>query len=287
MRNGEWLKNTEALDRGAEELLRLLKGQTERYTGGDSTSIPVETARELLESICYCLGMGPGGDLPEVDLEVAFREGQKRIERKLVWGRGLWEAVRDHMPQVESRSMKDTVNSIGTFWHRYDHRLFAHLIPCDIDYQLAIPVPEERKGVDYINAYLTRLAVENRFLLRFSGQREAALLERYCPGYQDLLVNLFEPVFAGALGLALLDQDPSELILSGEKLEGLKALFRDLPPRGLEELLARGADRLSDRLELDGAESRDYLRSCGRALAPRIAAARDMGGMEGIFPTEK
>ena len=286
MRNGEALKNTGGPAPGTEKLLRLLKRQAERYTGGDSTSIPVETARELLKSVCYCLGLGPDGDLPGGDLEAAFQAGLERIEKKLVWGRGLWEAVRDHMPPVESRSMEDTVSSIGTFWRRYDYRLFAHLIPCDIDYQLAIPVPEERKGVDYINAYLTRLAVENRFLLRFSARREAALLGRWCPDYKDLLVNLFEPVFAGALGLTLLGRDPEKLLLSAAELEDLKTLFRDLPRRRLEELLKRGSDRLTDRLELNGAESRDYLRACGRALAPRIIAARDAGGMEGIFPTE-
>ena len=49
MRNGEALKNTGGPAPGTEKLLRLLKRQAERYTGGDSTSIPVETARELLE----------------------------------------------------------------------------------------------------------------------------------------------------------------------------------------------------------------------------------------------
>ena len=285
MRNGEALKNTGGPAPGTEKLLRLLKRQAERYTGGDSTSIPVETARELLESVCFCLETGPDGALPEGDLEAAFQAGLDRVEGKIAWGRALWEAVKDHMPPVESRSMDDTVAGIGTFWARYDYRLFAHLVPCDIDYQLAIPVPEERKGVDYINAYLTRLAVENRFLLRFSAQREAELLGRWCPDYKDLLVNLFEPVFAGALGLTLLDREPEKLLLSVKELEELKTLFRDLPRRALEELLERGADRLTDRLDLDGAESRDYLRACGRTLAPRIIAARDAGGMEGIFPT--
>ena len=286
MRNGEALKHTGGPAPGTEKWLRLLKRQAERYTGGDSTSIPVETARELLESILYCLGAEGEEDLPEGDLEGAFQAGLERIEKKLAWGRGLWEAVRSHMPPVESRSMEDTVSSIGTFWRRYDYRLFAHLVPCDIDYQLAVPVPEELKGVDYINAYLTRLAVENRFLLRFSGQREAALLGRWCPGYRELLVNLFEPVFAGALGLTLLGRDPEKLVLSARELEELKARFQNLPRRRMEELLKRGADRLSGQLQLDGAESRDYLRTCAYALAPRIIAARDVGGMEGIFPTE-
>lgn len=283
MRKNEALQNTGALDPGAEKLLRLMKRQAERYTGGDSSSIPLETARELLESICFCLGVEADGDLPGGDLEAAFREGLERIEKKLAWGRALWAAVRDHMPPVESRSMEDTVESIGTFWERYDYRLFAHLVPCDIDYQLSIPVSEQLRGVDYVNAYLTRLAVENQFLLRFSGKREDVILRRYCPDYRGLLVNLFEPVFAVVLGLELLGRDPEGLALTREDLEALDGLFRNLPRRGLENLLEQGTRRLAARLALNGRESRDYLRTCGRALAPRIAAARDVGGMEGIF----
>ena len=284
MRNGEALNRTGGQAPGAEKLLRLLKRQAERYTGGDSTSIPVETARELLESVCFCLETGPDGALPEGDLEAAFQAGLDRVEGKIAWGRALWEAVKDHMPPVESRSMDDTVAGISTFWARYDYRLFAHLIPCDIDYQLAIPVSEQLRGVDYVNAYLTHLWVENHFLRCFSGQREKALLEGYCTDYRTLLVNLFEPVFAAALGLELLGRDPAELNRTPADREELTALFRELPRRRMEELLEQGADRLAQRLELAGQKSREYLRECGRSLTPRIAAARDVGGMEGVFP---
>ena len=179
--------------------------------------------------------------------------------------------------------MEDTIRSIGVFWRRYDPRLFANQIPCDIDYQLAIPVPESRRGVDYVNAYLTRLAVENQFLNRFSGVAEKVLLERWCPGYRELLVNLFEPVFAVALGLELLGREPGPLTLGKEDLEELGELFRDGSRRGLDDLLCGAADRLAVRLEFNGRESREYLRACAAELTPRIATARDVGGLEGIF----
>lgn len=38
-----------------EKLWCLLAKRTERYTMGDSTSVPVETAQELLASICFTL----------------------------------------------------------------------------------------------------------------------------------------------------------------------------------------------------------------------------------------
>ena len=37
-----------------EEIFALLQDRIQRYTMGDSTSVPVDTARLLLESIAYC-----------------------------------------------------------------------------------------------------------------------------------------------------------------------------------------------------------------------------------------
>ena len=129
---GEWLLADASVPRGARaqleaQLLSLLAWQARLFTAGDSTSLPEETARSLLESVEY--------------------------------GKRLWLAACERLPPVENRSMQDTLRGIGTFFRRYDVRFFAHEIPCDIDYQLAIPVEPEQKGVDYVNRYLERLTL--------------------------------------------------------------------------------------------------------------------------------
>ena len=49
----------EARTRARANLLELLLAQAQRYTQGESTSLPRETMDELLASLCYTLGIDP------------------------------------------------------------------------------------------------------------------------------------------------------------------------------------------------------------------------------------
>ena len=139
------------------------------------------------------------------------------------------------------------------------------------------------RGVDYVNSYLERLAGENRLLCRFSKDALEPVLNRYCRDYRGLLVNLYEPVVTNALGRVLLGKDLDALTISPEDCGRLEWQLTHLSRTGLEELLSRTAERLSDQLDLRDRRERAYLRACARGLAPRIALVRDTGGLPGIF----
>ena len=62
-------------------LYALLTEQARRYTLGESTSVPVELAEELLRSLCFTLGLSPeGGEraraLLALDWEVELERGR-------------------------------------------------------------------------------------------------------------------------------------------------------------------------------------------------------------------
>ena len=270
------------------ELWKLLEGQTARYTIGESTSVPVETAQELLESLCFTLRVDETDTarirllLQEKDLDQAYRRGFQLMDTKVRQGQLLWQAVCENLPDIENRSLHDTLRSIGTFWQRYDRRYFAHQIPCDIDYQLCRPVPESLRGVDYVMEYLRRLWLENGFLRRFDPRLAVRLLNRYCPGYRELLINLFEPVAVNALGLVLLGVDPRGLDITEGDRERLSLLLEPLPRSRAEILLLDASTRLCAALSMDGA-ARQYLGDLAKSLFPRIAAAMDAGALDGVF----
>ena len=178
--------------------------------------------------------------------------------------------------------MQDTLRGIGTFFRRYDVRFFAHEIPCDIDYQLAIPVEPEQKGVDYVNRYLERLTLENEFLRRFTRAAMEPILRRYCPDYWGLLINLYEPVATNALGLALLGEQVQALAISPAACRRLRERFAGRTFAEIGTMLDRAALRLSGETALCGAET-EYLRAWAKRLAPRIETAARYGGMDGIF----
>jgi len=257
-----------------EELYTFLARRVGLYTGLDHSSVPTALAEELFASAAFTLEQGrtaPGS------LEERFTAGLAATRKKLEYGKTLWQAVRESLPQAENRSLRDTVRNIGTFWRRYDYRFFAHQIPCDIDYQLCRPVSEARQGVDYVNAYLERLWMENDFLNRFDPRYVKGLLTAYCGDYGGLLINLYEPAATNALGLALLGGDFSKLNITPEQRREIGQVLCRVGPERLEA----AAEKLAELMNLQPKAAGEYLRGAAADLVPRVRAAE----LNGIFLT--
>ena len=255
--------NLEALPLTGEEasilqgrLWELLAWQVERYTMGESTSAPQETAGELLEGLLFTLG-GGGGDplrlrgLLAGDLNEHYRRCRQELEETCRRGERLWGQVWNRRPRLGSVAMEDTLSSIGTFWRRYDRDFFPHQIPCDVDYPLCHPVPETLQGVAYVIAYLRRIRLESRFLGRFDQDLVRRLLEGSSPDYRGLLVNLMEPGAVNALGRVLAGKAPYGLDLTHEDRTRVAALFAGRTPGEREDLLSAGAASLCQTLALE------------------------------------
>ena len=217
--------------RAQEALWALLRRQARLYAP-ESSSLPAETAAALTESVLLTLGADRD---PRVllapDLPEKFWQGQRRLAQKLEVSRRLWQTAWATRSEAENRSLLDTLNSLKHFPDRYDLRFFAQEIPCGIDYQLSQPVPETLRGVDYVNDWLRRLCLEQNFLDRFETALVRAVLDRSCPDYRGLLINLYEPIAVNALGLALLGDDPRSLTVSPPGGSGWNRCLRTCRPR--------------------------------------------------------
>lgn len=270
-----------------QKLWPLLARQAGLYTGCGSSSLPEDTARELLCSLCYTLkvwfqaGGAASQPLADADLEAGLRQGQAILEQKCRQARRLWMAVRHSAPDLKNRALADTLDSIGAFFQRYDLRFFDHCIPCDIDYPLCRAVPETLPGVDYILAYLDRLGMEHALLRPFAPSRVRRLLAAGCPDPVGLLVNLCEPVLANAVGLTLLGEDPRELEITPQRRTRLCEYFEPLPPHRARAALRDGAARLCAGLGLP-TPAADYFMDTAQALHPRIKAALP-NRLNGVF----
>lgn len=257
----------------AEDLLPFLARRVALYTGMDHSSVPKDLALELFASARFTLEQGPENAL---NLEERFAAGLSVTQRKLEYGKKLLRAVRGSLPKIDNISLYDTLKSLVDFFRRYDFRFFAHQVPCDIDYQLCLPVPETLEGIDYVNRYLSHLAVENGFLNRFDPSRAARLLEVCCGDYRGLLINLFEPVATNALALALVGRDTANLSVSQAERDALGELLL-LEPEALE----RAAEKLCALLGIGSAESTRYLAQLAQNLRPRIRET----DLSGVFLT--
>lgn len=271
-----------------ERFARLLERRTAIYTQGDSTSVPAHVAVDLLRSVCFVLGIDP--ERPEVpqrllsvDLEDEFRRRLADIERKVELAAELWREVVATMPAIPSISLEDTVAEIGNFPRAYDFRSMAHEIPCSFDYPLCHPVPESLAGVDYIVEYLRRLLIEADFLGRFEPAECIRVLQRTSPDYSELLINLYEPVAANAIGRALLGGDPRSLRIAEEGREETAALLGPLSAAGRRKALREAAERACDALEVEDDVAREYLRELAGGLGPRVEVGLAHGKLGGVW----
>ena len=272
-----------------ERLWSLWAAQAARFTMGESTSLPAETAAELLNSLCFTLRVSPERparirQLLREDPEAALKAGQRRLEWQVRRGRALWEAACVTAPEEVSQSLTDTLRSMGTFWKRYDLRYFAHQIPCEIDYPLFSPVSEERMGVEYVNEWLERLLLENRFLSRLDHQGLTGVMEAVSPSFRTLPLNLFQNAAATAVGLTLLGRDPRGLDLGPEGRRAIGRKLRDITAPRRRQMLLAAAEDLWRRLGLTAPEERRWAALLTEDLWVRVEAALPAGNLDGVFP---
>ena len=272
-------------------LLALLRQETRRYTSGESSSVPWETAQSLLASLLYTLrlnGEDPGErgrQLAESDLTEELRRGQTRLRRKMDYARRLWRRLAGSGAAGDSRALGETLLGIGEFWRRYDWRFAAHEIPpCDIDYPLALPVSEDLQGVDYLTEWLSRLETELRFRDAFPREAREAAWERFHPERYDLPLNLYEPLAADALCLFALGRDARVLAVGPEERRAFALRMALLTEEETEASLRRWAEGLGAALGLPEGRDRRYLAAYAGTLLPRIRTAVAEGGWPGIFP---
>lgn len=265
------------------ELWALLAWKAEILSLGDS-SIREEQAEELLRSLCFTISLAlspltpekAGEKLAARPLRALYREGVDRLYRRIERARAAYaRAVETALP-LDNLAYDDTLRNIGSFFDAYRPDLFAHDIPCMIDYPLTRPA--EGLGVQFIEAYLAQWLRENGFLGMFEPGRVRRLLNAHFPDAREQVVNLFEPVAANALGLELLGSDPARLDMAREDGARVWAMSRALGEAGFRGRLAAAADALSSRTGADAA----LVRQAGEEVAARVLLLPPEG-MGGVF----
>lgn len=127
---------------------------------GDSTSIPVETAQELLASICFTFQfeMDLSGlsirDLLGMDFCAVLKDGQAHLEKKMKEVQSLWSHLYAFVEPSGNRRVMECLGLIEQFFKRYDFYFFAHQTPWDMGIPLLGPDAEAYKGIVYVEMYL-------------------------------------------------------------------------------------------------------------------------------------
>lgn len=270
-------------------LIALLAWQTRKYTKGESSSVTVETAEELLASLRYTLAVVseethiPRERLMTEELPPLIRQGQELLQGRLERAKQLWAAAGRTAPGLRNVYYADTLSGIGDYFKRYDLYFFAHMKPPCIDYPLLVAADEALRGLDFTEEYLKRVLTENLILSRFDGGAVRELLRTVHGGIEEAYLNLCEQPLTNALGLALLGKNARSLHIGNAEQEELLCLLQSSAREQRRQLMRCAAIGLCGELETGDAWSRGYVAAFAESLLPRLDAALSAGDVSNIF----
>ena len=263
-----------------EALYSLLSAQCKSFTGGQSSSLSVETVEALLSSICFslsCFANKYGQNaLLEIPLEKALEGARDILKKRIQLCKTLYLTLLRLPFQPDNVSYRDTVNGMENFFKKYDYYFFADQIPCDIDYQLCLPVSESLWGVEFLTEYIKRLICEGRFCGAFQRYEITALLANFGSRNDELLINVFTPVLSNALGRVLLGNDISTLEVTPDGIEKLFSMFAGLKYEEALPIVDKASKLLCSRVGFSGYNA-EYVTESARTLIPRICRCDPKG----------
>lgn len=195
--------------RAQHNFAQLMTHVASSYCMNGSSSLSQQEMAELTLSVAYTLGLADstpeeaaqtlGADNPIALWHERLAVLDSRIDNALV----MWKRIILAMSPIHNVALRDTLASLGDLKSRYDKRFAAHTVLCDIDYQLSEPIDTNLRGLDYIEAWLAQLERETMWIAQFDVDSCISTLERVCPDYRGLHINLYDLLSTHASELKL------------------------------------------------------------------------------------
>ncbi|MEA4972846.1 MAG: DUF6179 domain-containing protein [Candidatus Metalachnospira sp.] len=223
------LVNEGFIDRAQQELMNLLALRCRKYTSGESSSVPVETAESIMQSVNFTLGMclkkipEPEDALYELEkkgIGQCYSDGMKLIKSAVKSTRLLYERVKKSMVNTDNYAYNSTlIGGIQGFFKLYDAEYSAHEINITADYPVCI-YPVRYEGIEFIREYLKNVWCENKFCNSFSNNDIQRVLSFHAIDYNDkvknMVFNIYEVVLSQAIACAIANEDILSLKISDE-----------------------------------------------------------------------
>jgi hypothetical protein len=282
--------------------LRLLAEQVELFTGGAGSSVRIETAQNILQSIFYTVSMflksfpDPRISITELTrqpLAELYRQGRNLLESRLREAKQILRAVQDNQLITNNQAYNDTIQKgLPMFFAAYNPDFAAHDTPGSIDYPLtlddyplnigdyplspAYPGCQERTelvGIEYVWRYVQVLWWENRFCQEFAAGEIECLLRGYDDHYQDLLLNIGEVVLPNAIASVVLNKPKGQLSINVADRRYLRQKLANQPPAQLDIILTDAFSQLCNCLNIAPGPLRQHLTGRFRDFTARLKNA--------------
>lgn len=285
------LLNDDELENIQLSCLALLAHKTERYTNGESSSVRIEIAEGLMQSILFTVGLSlkafPCPDdavmqLKMQSLETLYNAGRKVIDQKIKSAKRLHHLVSGNLMHVKNRTYHETlVDGIAGFFKIYNADFFADDIPITCDYPLCTPLPDYA-GIEFIDHYLRAIYYENRFCNLFPDDAITDLLYGFDKNYNALIFNIFQQILTSATGCILAKTDLRTLSVSAVQVEEIYNMLHGKSQKESVSILFEACDCLIKTLCLSEG-MQNIVKNAQPALCAAIFDAAQHDALNQLF----
>ena len=241
---------------------------------GNNSSVPVELAQELMDSIEYTIGL-VGGVYAHRNIGEALVLGQEVLESKLSKAKSMLELVNGTAPQWQTECRWEALRYLRHYLEQYDHLHLAHKGPEDLFYPILISPPEGIQGIDSCLFYLNILWIENQIM---AGVPEDAL-EQFWDRLPVATLNQCEHLLINGIGKALLGTGIDPLIFEAE--EHMQIILAMMS--ATEEKLRDAAKLLCQWLNLKDENAYLYVKSIIPQISIWTGDNIQIGTLENLF----
>ena len=241
---------------------------------GNNSSVSVELAQELMESIEYTIGL-VGGVYAHRNIEETLVLGQEILESRLSKAKSMLELVSGTAPQWQTECRWEALRYLRHYLEQYDHLHLAHKGPDELFYPILISPPEGIQGIDSCIFSLNILWIENQIMAGVPDD----VLEQFWDRLPAATLNQCEHLLINGIGKALLGTGIDSLVFETEEhMQLIVALMR-----ATEEGLREAAKLLCQWLNLKDENARMYVEAVVPQLTMWIGDNVRGGNLENIF----
>lgn len=182
-----------------EELVPIVAGLAEKYTGKDSSSVTYEKAKQFMQAVIYTIDELRYSDgkyevTPEMSAVRAYEMGYDILCRRVSKCQRIYNEMIGSFDSYGNRFYYDTVvKGLPEFFLYYDvsfnpqeHILTLDYITRDFDVKLC--------GIDQIAAYTDSIVSEQKYLSRYPREFIIDTMMDWNTDYRELPVNIAETV---------------------------------------------------------------------------------------------
>lgn len=279
------------IERLQYECLHLLAYKTEWYNTGDSSSIRVEKAQDIMTSNLFTISLWlkayPNPDdavtaLQNEPINEMYQKGRKRIDTVLASTKTIHSKLLHQLVDTQNVFYRSTiVDGIKGFFKLYDPDFAAHEIHITADYPTFISMPK-LAGIEFIQTYLNFLYYENLFCSNFATDNIHHLLCGCVEDYQEHLINIYEPILLTVLGCTIAQTDIYCLDISESGAAHLYSLLSDMPQSEIAPLIQNAANELTRILDCPHGLIR-YMQNSLPMIISRIETAVQEYTLDRVF----